>query len=43
MSPMLQAKVNCISILGHERRFYVGEYVPFDAFHFENLRTLDGW
>lgn len=22
---------------------FLGEYVPFDDFHFQNLRTLDGW
>lgn len=25
------------------RELYVGEYVPFDSFNFQNLRTLDGW
>ena len=25
------------------RRLYVGQYAPFAAFRFENLRPLDGW
>lgn len=32
-----------MSITGRERRLYLGEYVPFDAFQFQNLRTIDGW
>ncbi len=25
------------------RRFHLGQYAPFDAFRFRNLRRLDGW
>jgi Domain of unknown function (DUF4178) len=32
-----------VTIEGFDKRIYLGEYVPFDEFKFQNLRTIDGW
>lgn len=36
-------KFASVAIKGDGRHLFVGEYVDFDSFSFQNLRTLDGW
>ena len=32
-----------LELAGAERRFYLGDYVDFDALRFRNLREVEGW
>ncbi len=32
-----------VTIKENGRQLYLGEYMPFESFNFQNLRTLDGW
>jgi hypothetical protein len=32
-----------VTMKGKNRYIYLGEYVPFEAFEFQNIRTFDGW
>jgi hypothetical protein len=36
-------KFASVTLKGSHRDLYLGEYVAFETFQFQNLRTIDGW